>query len=74
MLGLKPFQPDRLAQSVACLTQRARGPGFDTWSGHILPFLFLLIQEWQLSVSGEKSMCTKYWRSNPAQEKCGKVN
>ena len=28
---------------------RARGPGFDTRSGHILLFLFLLIQEGQLS-------------------------
>ena len=36
-----------------------RGPGFDTWSGHILSFLFPLIQEGQLSVTGE-SMCTKY--------------
>ena len=36
-----------------------RGPGFDTRSGHILWFLLLLIQEGQLSVTGE-SMCTKY--------------
>ena len=34
--------------------------GFDTWSGHILSFLLPLIQEGQLSVTGE-SMCTKYW-------------
>ena len=46
---------------------RARGPGFDTWSDHILSFLLPLIQEGQLSVTGE-SMCT---RSKPAQEKCG---
>ena len=39
---------------------RARGPGFDTRSGHILSFLFPLIQEGQFSFSGE-SMCTKYW-------------
>ena len=39
---------------------RARGPGFDTQSGHILSFLLSLIQEGQLSVTGE-SMCTKYW-------------
>ena len=39
---------------------RARGPGFDTRSGHKLSFLLLLIQEGQLSVTG-KSMCTKYW-------------
>ena len=39
---------------------RARGPGFDTWSGHILSFLRPLIQGGQLSVTGD-SMCTKYW-------------
>ena len=37
-----------------------RGPGFDTRSGNILPFLLPLFQEGQLSVTG-KSMCTKYW-------------
>ena len=37
-----------------------RGPGFDIRSGHILSFLLPLIQEGQLSVTGE-SMCTKYW-------------
>ena len=37
-----------------------RGPGFDTQSGHKLSFLLPLIQEGQLSVTGE-SMCTKYW-------------
>ena len=37
-----------------------RGPGFDTRSGHILSFLLPLIQEGQLSVTGE-GMCTKYW-------------
>ena len=36
----------------------ARGPGFDTQSGHI--FLLPLIQDRQLSAAGE-SMCTKYW-------------
>ena len=35
-------------------------PGFDTRSGNILSFLLPLIQEGQLSVTGE-SMCTKYW-------------
>ena len=39
---------------------KVRGPGFDTQSGHILSFLLRLIQEGQLSVTGE-SMCTKYW-------------
>ena len=32
----------------------------DTRSGHILSFLLPLIQEGQLSVTGE-NMCTKYW-------------
>ena len=39
---------------------RARGPGFDTRSGHILSYLLPLIQDGQLSVTGE-SMCRKYW-------------
>ena len=39
---------------------RARGPGFNTRSSHILLFLLPLIQEGGLSVTGE-SMCTKYW-------------
>ena len=33
---------------------RARGPGFDTRSGHILSFHHPLIQDWQLSVTGER--------------------
>ena len=37
-----------------------RGLGFDTRSGHILSFLLPLIQEGQLSATGE-SMSTKYW-------------
>ena len=40
--------------------KRAGGPRFDTRPSHILSFLLLLIQEGQLSVTGE-SMCTKYW-------------
>ena len=39
---------------------RAGGPGFATRPGNILKFLVLLVQEEQLSVTGE-SMCTKYW-------------
>ena len=39
---------------------RAKGPGFDTQSGHILLFLLSLIQEGQLSVTA-KSVCEKYW-------------
>ena len=38
---------------------RARYPGFDTRSCYMLLFLLPLIQEEQLSVTGE-SMCTKY--------------
>ena len=38
---------------------QVRGPGFDTWSGHILSFLLPLIQEGQLSVT-PKSICAKY--------------
>ena len=46
----------------------ARGPGFDTRSGDILSFLLLLIQEGQLSVTGESVW---YWlTAKPAQEKC----
>ena len=45
---------------VSATDSKVRGPGFDTLSGHILSFLLPLIQEGQLSVTGE-SMCTKYW-------------
>ena len=44
----------------AWLRTAVRGPEFDNRSGHILLFLLPLIQEGQLSVTGE-SMCTKYW-------------
>ena len=36
-----------------------RGPGFDTRLGHLLSFLLPLIQDEQLSFTGE-SMCTYY--------------
>ena len=39
---------------------KARGRGFDARSGHTLSFLLPLIQEGQLSVTGE-NWCTKYW-------------
>ena len=42
------------------LDSRARGPEFDTWSGHILSFLLPLIQEGQVSVTGE-SLNTSHW-------------
>ena len=48
----------RVAKLVGHLTHKSRGPGFDARSGHILSFLLPLIQEGQLSVTGE-SMCTK---------------
>ena len=38
---------------------RTRDSVFDTRSGHILSVVFPLIQEGQLSVTGQ-SMCTKY--------------
>ena len=38
----------------------SRGPKFHIWSGHILSFLLPLIQEGQLSVTGD-CMWTKYW-------------
>ena len=44
---------------------RARGPGLDTRSGHLLLFLLPLIQEGQLSVTSEVLV------SKPVQEKCG---
>ena len=37
-----------------------RVSSFDTRSDHILSFLLPLIQEGQLSVTGQ-IMCTKYW-------------
>ena len=46
--------------AVGRAPEQGRGPGFDIQSGHILLFLLPLIQEGQLSVTGE-SMCTKYW-------------
>ena len=58
----KALKPGRVAQSVDHLTCKSRGPRFDIRSGHILSFLLLLIQEGQLSVTGE-SMCTRYWLS-----------
>ena len=51
--GCKKFAVDKASDS------KARGPRLDTRSGHRLLFLFLLIQEGQLSVAG-KSMCMKY--------------
>ena len=44
----------RVVQSVGHLTRKSDGPGFDTRSGHILQFLLPLIQEGQLSATGER--------------------
>ena len=52
------LQPGRVAQTAS--DSRARCPGFNTTFGQILSFLLPLIQEEQLSVTGE-TMCTKYW-------------
>ena len=53
------FAGPRTAVSSAS-DSKAKGPGFDTRSGHILSFLLQLFQEGQLSVTGE-SMFMKYW-------------
>ena len=55
------FVPDAGSRSAVgnASDLRARGPGFDIRSGHILSILFPLIQEGQLSVTGE-SISTKY--------------
>ena len=53
------YLPGSVVQSIGHLTRKS-GPGFDTLSGHILLFPLPLIQEGQLSFTGE-SMCTKYW-------------
>ena len=45
-----PAGPCSAVSSVS--DSRARGPGFDTRSSHILSFLLPLIQEGQLSVTG----------------------
>ena len=50
--------PHRAVKRVS--DSRARGPRFNTQSGNTLSFLLPLIQEGQLSVTGQ-SMCTKYW-------------
>ena len=57
--------PGRVAQSVGHLSRNSEVLG-STWCGHILSFLLPLIQEGQLSVTGE-SMCTKYWPGRVAQ-------
>ena len=38
---------------------RARGPGFDTRSGHILSFLHPMIQEGQLSLLAKVNVCAR---------------
>ena len=54
--GLTEIQTSCPVYRLVCISNRARGSGFD----NILSFLLLLIQKGQLSVTGE-SMCTKYW-------------
>ena len=48
-----------------------RGPGFDTRSGHILSFLLPLIQEGQLSVTGESTV--KGHNCSPPKKKIGRL-
>ena len=50
----------RIAGPRSAVGRAVRGPGVDARSGHILSFLLPLIQEGQLSVTGER-MCKKYW-------------
>ena len=59
--GILKIAELKLSSAVgsAC-DSKARGPRFDTRSGHIPSFPLPLIQEGLLSVTGE-SMCTKYW-------------
>ena len=47
-------------QSIMRLTQEPEIPGLVPWSGHLLLFLFLLIQEGQLSVIGENKILKKF--------------
>ena len=47
-------------QSVGHQTPKSEVMGSIPGSGHIVGFLLPLIQEGELSVTGE-SMCTKYW-------------
>ena len=60
------FNAGQRSAVISVSVSRASGPGFDTWSGHILSFLILLIQEGQLSVTGQSLR-----RSKPSQEKLG---
>ena len=57
---LHTYNDEYLFTVLICLYKTVGDPWFDTQSGHILSFLLPLIQERQLSGSGE-SMCTKYW-------------
>ena len=59
-LNFHQILPLAWPRSAVDSASRAKGPGFNTRSGHILSFLPALIQEGQLSVTGE-SMCMKYY-------------
>ena len=56
-LFLPPFSAGCVAQSVGHLTYEPEVPGLISGSALLLLFLLLLIQEGQLSVTGE-NMCT----------------
>ena len=54
---LRKGKDARLRSAVGSVSDsRARGPGFDTQSGHILSFLLLLVQEVQLSVTAGNTL------------------
>ena len=70
---LKPEMPGAIARSVAMSLGNQEAPGSILTSGISFMKIWVLIQEEQLSVNGEK-MCAKYcvpasWRI--AQEQCG---
>ena len=58
--GLVQEFPGPCGAVVSASDSRARGPEFDIQSGLIISILLLLIQEGQLSVTGQ-SMCSKYF-------------
>ena len=60
MSFLPSISPGRVAQSVGHLTRKSEVLGSISGLATILSFLLPLIQEGQLSVTGE-SMCKKYW-------------
>ena len=56
-LGVPKLKQNRVVPVGSASDSRARGPGLETQSNHILSFPFPLIQEGKLSITGER-MCT----------------